>query len=266
MGTVTTSGLTWHSGGDEFLSRGKMIFSTSYTSSGETFSARLLGLGIVNSLAVSDAEGYSFRPDVANLRVQVWGNRPAAGSIGNNFVVAASAPATAAPLSVAFGGAYPTTASAAMATGGLLADIVSVVSSTVSFNAAISTSLTTVTVRINNTTGGTLTGSFPLYVGTSNLNAVHTTATTQTDFWYIGLSDGGAIPVSSDTTGGWAVRATNSAAAGLMIATTATVSVNVAISTSRALSLGANYNRLAEVSAAADLSTVSAQFQALGSG
>lgn len=63
--SLTLSSLQRHDAGDQFKITGLMTFDSSYPTGGETLSASLLGLSIIDDMQIVDSEGYSFDCDIA---------------------------------------------------------------------------------------------------------------------------------------------------------------------------------------------------------
>ena len=58
--------------GNKGFTAGTAVFSSSYATSGESFTAATFGLGNIDHLSVTSAGGYTFEVDMANLKILAY--------------------------------------------------------------------------------------------------------------------------------------------------------------------------------------------------
>lgn len=264
MGTITVRSVdeTWVEG-NKVHTRGRLSLSTSYAANGDTFpTARNLGLGTVDTLRIWPAAGYEFDVRSSASVVAAFTFRPGAESIGQSLVLSSIANATGGNAAFA---AWPMFSSATVGTvvrGTPLGNLQANLTSAADWVSTLSTSLTTVSLSVHHNSANT---GFQIYSTTGATGTLFTTAAAGTQTMFIPVSDGGLLPISTDTTAQLAVYASDSNATGLRLRTSATISISVALSQTLSLSLPTTYNRLTEVSAATNLSTTTARYEAMGS-
>lgn len=231
---------------------GTFTGSTSYSTSGETYTIGNFGLNRIDQLDVYPASGY----------VPEWNS--AGASVIMRRDVAASRVLTLAPSGSAGVEIRVSQQGLERVTGTVATveiptalrpftflDFVANTSASANHSNQLSTSDTT-TVQI--THNGTTYAGTSLYVTTAG--SLYTTASVSP----LGVlcSDGSVVPVGIDTTATFQVWFTGTAATGLRLATSMSVSVNVAVSTS--LSAGS----MREVPSGTDLSGVTFRWRAFG--
>lgn len=80
MGAVTVSSRTYGNGGQTYQVYGALTLSSSYATNGDSFTASQFGLSRLDSLMLNPAQGYSFEPDLTNLKIKCMGATAEAGN------------------------------------------------------------------------------------------------------------------------------------------------------------------------------------------
>lgn len=245
MGDITTSALVWTVEGNQRVTYGRAIMSTSYATSGEAYTTRNFGLGTIDELSFEpNAEGYFARWNTGATRIMV--GRLGGPSIGANFVVDGPNTTAGAAMSVGWPG-FHASSSGINVLGPQLCGFQSTAANTVN---TLSTSDTTTQAVVLQATAGGL----AVYASTSGV--LFTTSTVGINR-YVPLEDGSLLQVGIDTTASYRLLLNTAAANGIRIKTTLNVDINVPVS--RAAAFGVN-----EVASAADLSAVIFRFKARG--
>lgn len=80
MGAVSVSSRTYRNGGANYQVDGALALSSSYATNGDTITAAQFGLATIDHLMLNPAQGYSFEPDLTNLKIKCMGATAEAGN------------------------------------------------------------------------------------------------------------------------------------------------------------------------------------------
>lgn len=265
MGNVSVTPTEWGNAGNVQRTYGTLTLSSSYALGGDSFTARNFGLGTIQTLTVLPVQGFFFEPDVSNLKIKAFTNRPKNIATFGQALSLYSGSAAARSVYIP---ALPS--SAVGVPGGMHPRIIQLqMTAAANCNAQIATSLSSVTVPVIGTTG---TGGLQaLYTTTGGV--FYTTATAQpTNYGSIVLSDGSTIPVTvaASAAGDMALYVTTGTVAAsvpLIYPTAASFTVSMSSALSLAppnISGSSTSSQQPEVPSGTDLSSFTARWIATG--
>lgn len=259
MGNVSVTVTEWCNEGNSIKTYGTLTFSSSYALGGDSFTVRQFGLGTLRTLSLQPAQGFFFEPDVTNLKVKAFTNRPKGASFGQSLPLFATTVArnTYLPLSATSAASVgvPPRIAQLVTTGGIGVSAL--------FSTAAAYASSTVPVSVATGTGALT----PVYAHSSGV--LLTTQTTQVSASLLVLQDGGVIPVQVDTSAYYALQVSTGTLS--ITGTYAYTTANVNLTISNALSLSAlnvsgssTSSQLPEVPSSTDLSAYTVRWEATG--